>query len=198
MCGLLDVSSQSYLAENLYLLGKTFLRHFEWCVFCDFPLIQLVCTSLSLHSPRFLPQQFDVLGTRTPEELRYVRSEDARHFIDSLPRKRQVSWSSLFPGASDKALLLLDSMLQFDASKRITVDEALDHPYFDSVRLQYLDEDPAIRMGKGGFDFSFEYDAALEAEGETEFGIRILKVQYSNSHRTLTRNRRSCTQTFES
>jgi hypothetical protein len=37
-------------------------------------------------------------------------------------------------------------MLMFDPSKRITVEEAVLHPYFDSVRSQYLEPDP-VRGG---------------------------------------------------
>jgi mitogen-activated protein kinase 1/3 len=52
-------------------------------------------------------------------------------------------------------------MLIFNPAKRISVREALAHPYFDGVREQYTfgeaESTPA-------FEFSFEYERELNAE----------------------------------
>lgn len=45
----------------------------------------------------------------------------------------------MFPNASNIALDLLKKFLTFDASKRITVDEALKHPYLSG--LHYPDDE---------------------------------------------------------
>lgn len=42
---------------------------------------------------------------------------------------RPISISHLLPTASRNAFDLITQMLQLDPSKRITIDEALDHPY---------------------------------------------------------------------
>jgi serine/threonine protein kinase len=81
-----------------------------------------------------LTMHIDVLGTRPKDELDYIRSEEALRFLAALPVQPKKPWSTLFPDASVKALDLLDKMLQFHSAKRITVDEALGHSYFDSVR----------------------------------------------------------------
>ncbi len=91
-----------------------------------------------------LRMQIDVLGTRPADELTYIRSDQALQFLAALPYKKPVEWSHLFPEASEKALDLLHKMLQFHPSKRITVSDAIAHPYFDSVRSQYTDPEPIL------------------------------------------------------
>ena len=107
--------------------------------------------------------QIQVLGTRPPDELTYIRSDQALQFLASLPPQAPVPWSRLFPEGSEKALDLLDKMLQFHPKKRISVEAALAHPFFDSVRAQYSEQDPVLPQGPGGFDFGFEGNDALTA-----------------------------------
>ena len=110
-----------------------------------------------------LRMQIAVLGTRPADELSYIRSDQALQFLASLPPQQPVAWSRMFPDASEKALDLLDKMLQFHPRKRIAVDAALAHSYFDSVRAQYAEPDPVLPVGPGGLDFSFEGDDSLTA-----------------------------------
>lgn len=121
----------------------------------------LLCLILTL-------QQFDALGIPPAEDLTYVQSDDARRFVSSLPRKSPISWAARFPSASPLALELLSTMLQFNPEKRITVEAAMDHAYFDSVRRQY-DDPPEPALSCGGDAFSFEYDPALDVKGEYRF-----------------------------
>lgn len=52
-----------------------------------------------------------------------------------MPFKPKVPWTRLFPNADEHALDLLDKMLTFNPNNRITVEEALAHPYLE----QYYD-----------------------------------------------------------
>jgi len=61
-----------------------------------------------------------------------IRSRRAREYLKGLPVRRKVSFRSMFPHANPLALDLMDKMLTFNPSKRITVEEALQHPYLES------------------------------------------------------------------
>lgn len=70
-----------------------------------------------------------VLGSQPEADIQFIDNPKAKKFIRSLPLSRGTQFSSLFPEADPLALDLLQKMLVFDPSKRITVSEALYHPY---------------------------------------------------------------------
>eukprot|EP00658_Telonema_sp_P-2_P029860 TRINITY_DN2264_c0_g1_i5.p1 TRINITY_DN2264_c0_g1~~TRINITY_DN2264_c0_g1_i5.p1 ORF type:complete len:244 (-),score=64.68 TRINITY_DN2264_c0_g1_i5:367-1098(-) len=70
-----------------------------------------------------------LVGTPSPQEMSLITNEQALKFMKSMPPKPRCNLSTRFPNASAEAVDLLDKMLQFDPRKRITVLEALSHPY---------------------------------------------------------------------
>ena len=46
-----------------------------------------------------------------------------------MPKRKPKDLNNIFKGANPDAIDLLKKMLTFDPLKRITIDEALDHPY---------------------------------------------------------------------
>jgi mitogen-activated protein kinase 1/3 len=76
-----------------------------------------------------------VLGSPSQDDLDCIVNEKARSYLQSLPFKPKVPWNKLFPQADQKALDLLGKMLTFNPYKRISVEEALAHPYLE----QYYD-----------------------------------------------------------
>ncbi|RHN42622.1 putative mitogen-activated protein kinase [Medicago truncatula] len=68
-----------------------------------------------------------VLGSPYESELDFINDLRAKRFIESFPYTRGIHFSQLFPQADPLAIDLLQKMLVFDPTRRITVLEALQH-----------------------------------------------------------------------
>ena len=99
----------------------------------------------------------DVLGTPTMEDYYGIKSRRAREYIRSLPFKKKIPWKAMFPKTSDLALDLLDKLLAFNPAKRITVEEALRHPYLEPYH-DPEDEPTADAIPEEFFDFDKNKD----------------------------------------
>uniref|UniRef100_A0A8C9XBQ5 Mitogen-activated protein kinase n=1 Tax=Sander lucioperca TaxID=283035 RepID=A0A8C9XBQ5_SANLU len=93
-----------------------------------------------------------VLGSPSQDDLNCIINMKARNYLQSLPHKPRIPWESLYK-ADSKALDLLGRMLTFNPVKRISVEEALAHPYLE----QYYDptDEP---VAEEPFTFSMELD----------------------------------------
>lgn len=78
------------------------------------------------------------LGVRSESALREVRGMPVARALEVLrcsgsSTSESTPLAARFPGASPLALDLLSRMLQFDPARRITVQEALEHPYLTEM-----------------------------------------------------------------
>ncbi|CAF2038413.1 BnaA09g09520D [Brassica napus] len=71
----------------------------------------------------------NVVGSQQESDIRFIDNPKARRFIKSLPYSRGTHLSNLYPQANPLAIDLLQRMLVFDPTKRISVTDALSHPY---------------------------------------------------------------------
>jgi len=83
------------------------------------------------------------------------------------PMRPGVPFAKLFPKATPEAIDLLQRMLVFDPAKRVSVEEALEHPYLAS--LHNLEDEPVA-------DSSFSFD--FEKEDLTEARLKELIFEY--------------------
>ncbi|WOL14844.1 hypothetical protein Cni_G23625 [Canna indica] len=100
-----------------------------------------------MHQMRLITE---LIGTPTDAELGFIRNEDAKRYMRHLPQYPRKSFAGLYPHINPVAIDLIEKMLTFDPTKRVTVEEALAHSYLE--RLHDIADEP-ICMEPFSFDF---------------------------------------------
>lgn len=75
----------------------------------------------------------NILGSQREEDIEFIDNPKAKRYIKSLPYSPGTPFSRLYPNAHPLAIDLLSKMLVFDPTKRISVTEALQHPFMASL-----------------------------------------------------------------
>lgn len=65
--------------------------------------------------------------------MRYISNEGVLKYLRGLPKRSKQSWITLFPQANPVGLDLLGKMLTFNPDDRFTMQECLNHPYFEGL-----------------------------------------------------------------
>jgi mitogen-activated protein kinase 1/3 len=99
----------------------------------------------------------ELIGTPTEEDMGFVRNEDAKRYMRHLPQFPRKSFVATFPHVHPTAIDLIERMLTFNPLQRITVEDALAHPYLE--RLHDIADEPTCTEP---FSFDFEQQALTE------------------------------------
>lgn len=94
----------------------------------------------------------EVLGSPTPEDCCNIRSRRAREYVLGLPHFSKRSFHEIYPEANPWAIDLLERLLVFNPENRLTVEEALQHPYISNYH-EPADEPGAPELPRNFFDF---------------------------------------------
>lgn len=94
-----------------------------------------------------------LLGSPEGEELAKIPNEKCRKFIKSLPKTLGRSFEQVFANDQPLAQDFLARTLRWDPAARMTVAEALMHPYLENL---HCPEDEPVRGPLDTSDFEFE------------------------------------------
>lgn len=74
---------------------------------------------------------FQILGT--PDERIFPQVKELPEWNDEFPQYSAQDIRDVVPGLDDAGYDLLEKMLQYDPNRRITADQALQHPFFQEL-----------------------------------------------------------------
>ena len=109
-----------------------------------------------------------MLGTPTMEDYYGIKSRRAREYIRSLPFKKKIPFKVMFPKTNELALDLLEKLLAFNPAKRISVEDALRHPYLEPYH-DPDDEPTAAPIPPEFFDFDKDKDNLSKEQLKSTF-----------------------------
>ncbi|KAF7257201.1 hypothetical protein EG68_05901 [Paragonimus skrjabini miyazakii] len=131
------VATRWYRAPEIMLTSKIYTKAIDiWSIGCI--LAEMLSNRVLFPGKHYIDQLnliLEVLGSPCKSDLESISNYKARAYLEQLPFRPKVPWSQLYPYASVKALDLLDKLLCFIPSRRISVEDALAHPYLE----QYYD-----------------------------------------------------------
>jgi len=132
-----DMTHTGYVATRYYRAPEVMLfwQHYNlavdmWSVGCIFAEMLL---GRPLFPGRDHVHQFslicDLLGTPGDSILNQINSENTRNYVNSLARRNPIPFSTFFAGHDPDAIDLMQKMLTFDPTERISAKDALEHPF---------------------------------------------------------------------
>uniref|UniRef100_A0A0C9RGX2 Mitogen-activated protein kinase n=1 Tax=Wollemia nobilis TaxID=56998 RepID=A0A0C9RGX2_9CONI len=144
--GLARITSETdfmteYVVTRWYRAPELLLNSSEYTAAIDVWSVGCIFMELMNRQPLFpgrdhvhqLRLLTELIGTPGDDDLGFVRSDNARRFIRQMHRYPRQSFAQKFPHVHPLAIDLCEKMLTFDPTKRITVENALAHPYLASL-----------------------------------------------------------------
>ncbi|KAF9455914.1 kinase-like domain-containing protein [Collybia nuda] len=148
------VATRWYRAPEVMLTFKEYTRAIDmWSVGC---VLAEMLNGKPLFPGRDYHHQLslilDILGTPSLDDFYAISSERSKEYLRALPFRKRKSFNHLFPKANPLAIDLMEKCLAFSPKRRITVGEALRHPYLQPYH-DPEDEPYAEPLDPTFFDF---------------------------------------------
>jgi len=144
----LNMTLMEYVTTRWYRPPEGLMLATQYTSAVDVWSVGCILAELLLRRPLFpgkhnydqLDLIFSILGTPPKDQVDKLQNEKYRNYLRNLPHKERKPFCEIFPGANPQAVDLIEKMLHLDPEKRITVNDALAHPYL--AQLHDPDDEP--------------------------------------------------------
>ena len=156
-----SASLTDYIATRWYRAPEVILSLRQYTASIDVWSVGCILAEL-IRRKALLPAQTEqeqmmmitnLIGKPDAALIETIEDADNRTFMKQLPAAKGKDFNELFKGANPQAIDLIKKMLTFDPEKRITVEQALAHPYLE--RLHFEEDEPS---GEPVSDFDFDFE----------------------------------------
>ena len=155
------VVTRYYRAPEIMLSSHHYCKKIDvWSVGCSFA--ELLTKKFLFPGENYIAQIkliIEALGSPSEEDLNFISNESAKKYVRDLGKIKKKSIEKIVNYPYPLALDLLDKMLVFNPEKRISIEDALNHPYLKNIREGI--EDPVY---KGTLNLDFDYDNNITVE----------------------------------
>ena len=147
-----------YVATRWYRAPEIILNWMHYHQSVDMWSVGCIMAEMLTGKPLFpgndtidqLSRVLDLCGTPTEETLKKIISEEAKIYVQSLPKMKRKNFSEVFKDSNPLLIDLLEKTLEIDVDKRITAEQALAHPYLS----EYSDTED--EPNSSAYDETFE------------------------------------------
>ena len=149
------VVTRYYRAPEIMLSSHHYSKKIDvWSVGCSFA--ELLTKKFLFPGENYIAQIkliIEFLGSPLEEDLNFISNDSAKKYVRDLGKIKKKPIDTIINYPYPLALDLLDKMLVFNPDKRISIEDALNHPYLKNIREGI--EDPIY---KGTLNLDFDYD----------------------------------------
>jgi serine/threonine protein kinase len=176
------VATRWYRAPELLLTYKTYTSAMDvWSVGCIFGELLLRKPLLpGTDANQQLEIIFNLIGTPSAEDIQKIPHPRSREKVIRMPKKPAKEFASIFRDANPLAMDMLRRLLTFDPDKRITVEQALEHPYLEG--LHFPDDEP-VASPVSLYDFEYERQILTMKDLKDLMYEEILWYHFSDKRR---------------
>ena len=131
---------------------------------------------------------FNLLGSPIEQDIESIPNPRAKEKVLRMSKRPAKAFETVFKDSNPQALDLLKKMLEFNPDKRMSVEDALNHPYL--AALHFPDDEP-VTTPVSLFDFEYERQLLTMRDLKDLMYEEILLYHFHRKRQEYERNKAS-------